>query len=41
MRQAVFHHELHDAGTAQHLLNCVLLDYNCQLWPMGMIHVRV
>ena len=34
------------AGTAQYLLNCILRansgsSYNCQLWRMGMIHVRV
>ena len=29
------------AGTAQYLLNCILLAYNCQLWWMEMIHVRV
>ena len=29
------------AGAAQYLLNCILRAYDCQLWRMGMIHVRV
>ena len=29
------------AGAAQYFLNCILRAYDCQLWRMGMIHVRV
>ena len=43
IRGAVFHMRFL-AGTAQYLLNHILrriMDYNCQLWRIGMIHVRV